>query len=300
MNVATSTEIIIPVRDYALATTLCSGQAFRWTLREGAWEGVVGSHWVQLRQKPDGLAARTAVPVPDWHWLTHYLQTEVAFRTILDSFPQDAPMRASVAACPGLRLLRQEPWECLASFIASSTKQIVQIQQIVALLAARYGTPVVVPDGHPPAHAFPAASRVAQATDADLRACKLGFRAPYLLAAARAVAEGALDLAALPALPAADARHRLQRLPGVGEKIANCVLLFAYGVQEAFPVDVWVQRALRQLYFPRRQPSRATLARFISSYFGPNAGYAQQYLFSYVRLQGRLATTLDHDQQTNA
>ena len=102
-----ASEIFIPVSDYALATTLDSGQAFRWTPRAGVWEGVIGSHWVQLRQGPDCLQARAAVPVDGWSWLTHYLQTNVAFTAILDSFPQDAPMSASVAACRGLRPTRQ-------------------------------------------------------------------------------------------------------------------------------------------------------------------------------------------------
>ncbi len=281
-------ETFLPVTGYGLAATLCSGQAFRWTLNQtGWWEGVIGSRWVQLIQLPDGLKARTTAAVTDWAWLADYLQTEIDFAAVLNSFPDDEPMRASVAACAGLRLLRQDPWECLASFMASSTKQIVQIRQIVALLCARYGEPVAVPAEHPPAFAFPTPERLAQTSETELRACKLGFRAPHLLAAARRVAEGVLDLVALRQLALADARAELMRLPGVGEKIANCVLLFAYGFPEAFPVDVWVQRALRQLYFPRRSPKRPRLLRFITTHFGPNAGYAQQYLFHYMRLQGR-------------
>ncbi|MBN2506584.1 MAG: hypothetical protein JXQ71_07810 [Verrucomicrobia bacterium] len=287
MNAATCNEICIPARNYALAATLGSGQAFRWTPCDDAWEGVVGPRWVWLRQEPGRIRARTAVPVTDWRWLTHYLQTDAPYGAILRSFPRDAPMRASVAACRGLRLLRQDPWECLASFIASSTKQIVQIRQIVASLCARYGAPIPTPPGHQPAFAFPPPQRLAQTTEADLRRCQLGFRAPYLLAAARTVDNGALDLAALPALPLAEARARLLRLPGVGDKIADCVLLFACGFAGAFPVDVWVRRALARLYFRGRLPARARLARFIATHFGPQAGYAQQYLFVYMRQHRR-------------
>ena len=133
------------------------------------------------------------------------------------------------------------------------------------------------------ARAFPAAPRLAAASEAELRACKMGFRAPYLRATAQRVAEGALDLEALRACDLAEARARLIELPGVGAKIADCVLLFAYGFPGAFPVDVWVQRALRDLYFPRRRPTAARLRRFVATHFGPEAGYAQQYLFHYMR-----------------
>ena len=182
-----------------------------------------------------------------------------------------------------MRLLRQEPWECLASFILSSTKQIVQIQQIVELLCTRFGSALAMPPGARMTHAFPTATQLATTTEADLRACKMGFRAPNLLAAARAVDSGELDLNLVGQGTVEQAREQLMRLPGVGPKIANCVLLFAYGYQQAFPVDVWVMKALRQLYFPKRQPRPERLQRFVDTYFGPNAGYAQQYLFHYMR-----------------
>jgi N-glycosylase/DNA lyase len=190
-----------------------------------------------------------------------------------------------VAACRGLRLLRQDPWECLASFILSSTKQIVQIRQIIAVLCERYGEPLAVAPGCPPAFAFPGPARLACATEAELRGCKMGFRAPYLLATARMVASGQFDLARLQSLPLEVARTELMQLPGVGRKIADCVLLFAYGFQSAFPVDVWVLKALRQLYFPRRRVSPQRLHRFAATHFGPCGGYAQQHLFHYMRIK---------------
>jgi N-glycosylase/DNA lyase len=276
-------QTLLPVRDYSLALTLNSGQAFRWQWREGAWEGVVGSRWVRLQSGEEGIRAETAGLAGDWRWLHEYLQSDLDLGTVLGTFPDDEPLRAAVAAGRGLRLLRQEPWECLASFILSSTKQIVQIRQIVAALCQRFGDPVAVPPGHEPAYSFPSAGRIAQATETDLRACKMGFRAPSLLSTARRVAHGELDLDGLRTQTAEAARAELVRLPGVGEKVANCVLLFAYGFQEAFPVDVWVMKALRQLYFPGRQPGAKRLREFTQTHFGPCAGYAQQYLFCYMR-----------------
>jgi N-glycosylase/DNA lyase len=193
-------------------------------------------------------------------------------------------MRAAVSKCRGLRLLRQEPWECLGSFILSSTKQITQIQQIIRLLCQRFGVPVVVPPDQEPAWAFPEAARLAACTEAELRDCKMGFRAPNLLRAARMVAAGEVDLEALRHRPEQEARRELIRLPGVGEKIADCVLLFGLGCASAFPVDVWVARALRRLYFPRTHPTARELRAYAARYFGGHAGYAQQYLFHYIRL----------------
>jgi N-glycosylase/DNA lyase len=274
---------LFPVRDYDLAATLTSGQAFRWRERDGGWEGVVGGRWVRLHQADQGITAQTAQAGSDWNWLAHYLQTEIDLASVWLSFPDDAPMRAAVTACRGLRLLRQEPWECLASFILSSTKQIVQIRQIVALLCERFGESLLVPAGHEPAFAFPTAHRLAACAESDLRGCKMGFRAPNLLRTAQMISAGELNLQSLHTRSVEEARDELLKLPGVGNKIANCVLLFAYGFQQAFPVDVWVMKALCELYFPKRRVNAKRLARFTATHFGANAGYAQQYLFHYMR-----------------
>ena len=279
----TGTETHLRVRDYGLAATLNSGQAFRWRKDGNGWTGVIGKHWVQLTQMHDGIRAETAAPVADWKWLRDYLRTEVNLAAVLKTFPDDKPMRAAVTACCGLRILRQAPWECLASFILSSTKQIVQIRQIIALLCERFGELVVVPPGEPPAFVFPSPTKIARATEAELRACKMGFRAPHLLATARQIAGGKFDLNRLRHLPLTEAREELMELRGVGGKIADCVLLFAYGFDAAFPVDVWVGRALRELYFPRRHVTAKRLHYFAATHFGLRAGYAQQYLFHYMR-----------------
>jgi len=294
-NVAASDETpcvargtIFRVHDYDLAATLTSGQVFRWELRDSCWEGVIGRRWVRLREDGGSITAETAEPGDDWRWLADYLQIGTSLSGVLTTFPDDEPMRAAVVACRGLRLLRQDPWECLASFILSSTKQIVQIRQIVALLCERFGGPVAVPDGCRPSFAFPPPERIAQAGEDELRACKMGFRAPNLRAAARKLAAGEVDLCRLRTMATEVARAELMRLPGVGRKIADCVLLFAYGFQDAFPVDVWVMKALQHFYFPRRRVALQRLQKFTASHFGPYAGYAQQYLFHYARVHAKL------------
>jgi N-glycosylase/DNA lyase len=274
-----------------LAATLESGQVFRWQPHKDSWLGVVGAHPVRLTQTGEGILAQTDVPMENWDWLRNFLQIETDLSSILKSFPDDEPMRTAVTACHGLRVLRQDPWECLASFILSSTKQIVQIRQIISALCARHGNPCSggLRPSHDPAlterryNSFPSPDGIARLTEADLRACKMGFRAPNLLAAARQIADGKFQLDKIRDLNYADARAELMKLRGVGGKIADCVLLFAYGFDSAFPVDVWVERALRQLYFPRRRVTEKQLLHFAATHFGPHAGYAQQYLFHYMR-----------------
>lgn len=283
----TGTKTFFPVRNYDLAATLGCGQAFRWTQRDSAWEGIIGRRWVRLRSFQQGIEAITSEPASEWTWLTDYLQTDLDLGSVLLTFPDDEPMRAAVGHCRGLRLLRQDPWECLASFILSSTKQIVQIQQIITLLCERFGEPLSTPRGAILTRAFPTAERLASATEAELRACKMGFRAPSLLAAARRIAARELDLESIRHGDVDAARAALISLRGVGDKIANCALLFAYGFQQAFPIDVWVMKALRQLYFPKRRPTPRRLLNFTSTHFGPNAGYAQQYLFHYMRTRNQ-------------
>ena len=276
-----------PVRDYDLAGTLTSGQAFRWHQEGQAWVGVIDRRWVRLQTDKSSMTAETAAPGNDWGWFIEYLQLDLNLTEVLLTFPDDDPMRSAVAACRGLRLLRQDPWECLASFILSSTKQIVQIRQIISLLCERYGEPLAVLPSHAPAFSFPSAARLARISETELRACKMGFRAPYLLETARLIAGNQFHLLRLYELPLELARGELMKLPGVGRKIADCVLLFAYGMPAAFPVDVWVMKALRQLYFPHRRPSLRRLHNFAATHFGPNAGYAQQYLFHYMRTKNQ-------------
>ncbi len=276
------TEIILPVRDYDLEATLDSGQVFHWQQKGDSWIGVVSNRWVRLTKRPGEILAEAIAP-QDWNWLREFLQTEVDLGKILKTFPDDEPMNAAVAACRGLRVLRQAPWECLASFILSSTKQIVQIRQVVSSLCECFGDELQPRPPEGPIYSFPRPEQIAGVTEAQLRNCKMGFRAPNLLAVARQIVEGDLDLEQIRRMDYSDARAELVKLRGVGGKIADCVLLFAYGFDSAFPVDIWVERALRQLYFPGRRVSEKRLRQFSATHFGPHAGYAQQYLFHYMR-----------------
>jgi N-glycosylase/DNA lyase len=191
-------------------------------------------------------------------------------------------MSAALGYCRGMRLVRQPAWECLATFITSSMKQVAHIAQISHTLRRRFGGRVAW-NGRE-LFAYPEPEAIARLTEADLRACALGYRAKNLLGAARIIAEGEVDLASVAGMDDAAARAELCRLPGVGVKVANCALLFGFERLRAFPIDVWIERVLRELYFARkRNVTPLRLREFAASYFGPYGGYAQQYLFHHAR-----------------
>ena len=274
---------IYPVRRYHLELTLTCGQAFRWTPIEHSWVGAVGEHWIRIGQDRASLIIETTHSNPNWELIEQYFQIHLDIDAITAQFPTDQHLSRAESMCRGLRLLRQPKWECLASFILSSTKQIPHIQRLTASLAEEFGKPLTVPPNHPPAFTFPTPETLATISEQHLRSLGLGYRAPYLRDTARMIAQGQVSLEEIASLPYQEARKQLETLPGVGPKIADCALLFAYGEQQAFPIDVWVQRALSELYFSTDTPSRRELETFAASYFAPFGGYAQQYLFHYMR-----------------
>jgi N-glycosylase/DNA lyase len=195
-------------------------------------------------------------------------------------------MNAARQFCRGLRIIRQPKWECLATFICSSMKQVAHIRQISLALRRRFGGRRRV--GDHVVYTFPLPQRIARVSENDLRKCALGYRARNLLMTARLVSSGKAKLEAWSALSDTDLRAELCALPGVGAKVANCVMLFAYERLRAFPIDVWIERVLKQQYFPRKKKvTEPRLREFSETYFGEHGGYAQQYLFHYVRIASR-------------
>jgi N-glycosylase/DNA lyase len=272
-------EVAAP--DFNLARTLDSGQVFHWEKCGDGYTGTIGSNGVHVEQRRNRLffAGTTAEVIENYFALDHPLAE------ICRSFPNDPAMCAARDFCEGLRIMRQPRWECLATFITSSMKQVAHIRQISQTLRKRYGKRQRVFDFE--VHTFPPSSRIAELTEQDLRACALGYRAKNLLATARLIGSGNVDLEQWNEFPDELLRARLCELPGVGAKVANCVMLFAYERLRAFPIDVWIERVLKQEYFPRKRKVTATrLCAFCETYFGEHGGYAQQYLFHHARKGG--------------
>lgn len=276
-----------------LAETLDGGQSFRWspvsTAAGGAgetgthplWAGQWSDQVVQLRLLPDRLEwrghDRSSEPA-----LRRYLALDTDWAALADALPwrSDAHLARCLAAFPGLRILRQPFGETLLGFLCSATKQIVQIKQMVALLARHHGASIA-----PGMHRLPTWTELANIPEKDLRSCQLGFRARYIHETARFLVRRPGWLAETEALPYALAKARLRELPGVGDKVADCVLLFGAGRLEAFPVDTWVLKSLARRYgLEGWKP--AQVAHFGRAHFGPLAGLAQQYLFAWERKFG--------------
>src|SRR6267143_6557628 len=281
--------------DFDLAKTLDSGQVFHWEKVGNGFVGTIGDLPVCIEQRGEVLCAKVASgssrslgrDAQDAHaTISSYFALDHPLAEICASFPNDPIMNEARDFCRGLRIARQPKWECLATFICSSMKQMAHIRQISLALRRRFGEPRKIGGGV--LHTFPPAQRIARATENDLRECALGYRAKNLLATARLVNSAECDLESWSALSDADLREKLCSLPGVGAKIANCVMLFAYERLRAFPIDVWIERVLRQSYLPRRRKMTARrLREFSETYFGEHGGYAQQYLFHHARVTSR-------------
>ena len=259
-----------------LAATLLGGQSFCWNeTAPGEFRGWIRSQPVTLSVRQRRLIWDN--PLVPGEALEHYLSLDLDLDPLL--FPaasRDQWLPQARETHPGLRPLREDPWECLANFICSSLKQIVQIRQINERLRRAFGGP---------SRDFPSPARLAQAGEKRLRQCQLGYRAKHLATTAKVLARqpGLLHIPA--AWPTERAAAHLEQLPGVGPKISRCVLLYAYGRWDAFPVDVWVARLVRELYFPRRRRPLplSELEAWSEKQFGPARGLAQLALFHWYR-----------------
>lgn len=276
-----------------LAELLDGGQAFRWHRQPDTdvFEGGWADHHVRLRVSPSPAAGgslefslpRHADHASGAAALHAYLAGPEADEDRLP-WRSDAHLAACLATFPGLRILRQPFGETLLGFVCSATKQIPQIKAMMAALAAHHGRPLATsPDAR---RALPTWAELASVSEEQLRGCSLGFRARHVAGIAAFLAVNPGWLEATERAPYPEAKARLLGLPGVGEKIADCVLLFGAGRLEAFPVDTWIVKAMERRYGLAGW-SPAQIAHFGRVHFGPQAGLAQQYLFSHERAFGR-------------
>ena len=250
--------------------TFDCGQCFRWNEdAEGRWRGVASGKAAVVWAENGRTYIECALD--DIYFWRDYLDMDTDYEEARRSIEVCDYLRDCAAYGEGIRILRQDKWEALCSFIISQCNNIPRIKGIVEKLCSLYGDIVAAPWGE--ARSFPTAERVAQLTEADLAPLRSGYRAPYILAAAKAVASGELDLEETALLPCNEARAELKKLGGVGDKVANCVVLFGLHQLDAFPVDVWIKRALAA-----NMPKE-----FDPSSLGKYAGLAQQYMFYHAR-----------------
>ena len=258
-----------------LSATLLAGQTFCWSQeKEGRFSG-----WL------DGLPIQLHIFENILHWdnpavhdkrIRRYFCLDLDLSLFWQNSLEDPWLSEACRAHPGLRPVREDPWECLVNFLCSSLKQIVQIRQINRRLRASFG---------PPDSAFPTAEVLANVEERALRNCALGYRAKHVLAAAKLLSREPDFLIIPTSLPTRLAARHLEQIPGVGPKISRCVLLYSHSRWDAFPVDVWVDRLVRDLYFPRRRKPfpQDELEQWSLRKFGPGCGLAQLRLFHWFR-----------------
>ncbi len=266
-------QVSIRAPGFNLRHTLECGQFFRWTRTPEAYVIHARGRLLEVRQQGDELLAAGAPEkfVRDFFALDHDAgRVEERLRL-------DRRLREAVEIYRGLRILRQEPWECTAAFVTSAASNIPRITRNLSDLARAYGRPVTV--GPYRSHAFPRPDELGD--EEGLRKLGLGFRARYLVEAARLARGGLLEETA--GKPYIKAKDALMTVPGVGEKVADCILLFAYGHLNAFPVDTWIRKVMRDMFFQGRKVMDRAIRRYASERWGDLAGYAQQYLYIWAR-----------------
>ena len=268
-----------------LHSTLFSGQAFRWRLEDGWFRGVVSGRAVRLRGTAEGvevdgadddgaLAAR----------IRDYLSLDTDIEGVYRAMSFDDRLREAIERYRGMRVLRQDPWECLVSFICSSASNIPRITGNIESICETFGAPLEGRENG--LHAFPTPDALAVDGAAKrMRELGLGYRAEYVEATARSVADGEVDLMSLRAAPYETALDALMSLDGVGDKVANCVMLFSLDKPEAFPVDTWIDKAMREWYLGGAKVPRTKMRLWAMEHFREYAGYANHYLFHDRRIR---------------
>jgi N-glycosylase/DNA lyase len=271
-------EIAAP--EFSLQASLSSGQAFRWRTHDGWSYGFIGASVLKVRQEGDRLFCESSDPRLTEPDIRRYFALDLDLPEILSSIDADMQIHQAILRHRGLRILRQDGWETLASFICASFNNIKRIEGMIERLCQAYGEPVSLNGFR--GFGFPRPEVIAGTSERRLRSVGLGYRAPYLKATARLVADGRLPLGQLRRVGYDAAKRALLGCEGVGDKVADCVALFGCEQYEAFPIDVWMERAMRY-YFRHRRMTRKLVHDYARWHFGPYAGYAQQYLYHDVR-----------------
>ncbi|MBE5953692.1 MAG: DNA-3-methyladenine glycosylase 2 family protein [Lachnospiraceae bacterium] len=288
MNIYSENKNIIinELSDFDIEEVLECGQCFHFTkLGESNYELLAFGKYLNVTQHGTKLIMHnTSMEEFDSCWKQYFDLDRDYFSIKSNILKLDSRLKEAVESKPGIRILRQEFFETLISFIISQNKQIPHIKQIVHTISERFGSEIVLEEGRK-VYAFPTVEQLSKVTEDELRECKVGFRAPYIKCAVSMVASGEITEEKLLSMTVGDAREKLMTIKGVGEKVANCVLLFGLGFTDTFPIDVWMKRIMEYMYYDKPQDKKVIEA-FAMEKYGDLAGYAQQYLFFYGRENG--------------
>ena len=285
--------MIIHVKDnFDLHLALMGGQAFRWQPKGEGYRGVVGGLLLEVDQHQDSFRIQVCnranhKELSDEEirqYLERYFRVDENARDIQVALCEDQVLAPIVRNLGAIRILRQDPWECIVSYICSIDSNIPKIRTNIASICRVFGEKIPAGPGTPE-HAFPPMQVIADSSEEGLRSLGLGFRAPYLLKTAQGLLRGEFDFVDMKTQNIDRVRVDLQSLPGIGPKVAECVLLYSLDRLDAFPIDRWVRRAVLHLYFEGENVPDKEIKAWALDRFGSLSGYAQQYLFEWGRLE---------------
>jgi N-glycosylase/DNA lyase len=264
----------IRTKDFSLDHTLSCGQVFRWE-KNDHWTGIVNGAVIHAKQDGDELEIESSLAKDT---IIDYFRLDDDIGKIYASINRDEKIASLINKYRGLRLIRQDPWECLISYICSSNNTIRNISNSIKRMCECFGNEI-----EKGIYSFPAPEALANIELCDMSKCRLGFRTPRVLKVANMVANREFDLYGIKDLSYMEGRQELVKIEGVGNKIADCVLLFAFGKLESFPVDTHIEQIMERYYGSNfkgaKSKKRDEIADFARSYFGKYCGYAQEYLY---------------------
>jgi len=269
------------VEHFKTADTFLCGQCFRWDREDdGSFTGVAMGKVINIRETEDGLVLSNCDEDDFLNVWRPYLDLDTDYGAIKKVLSADAHLKKAAEFGGGIRILNQDPFECLISYIISTQNNIPRIKKIINTLCRMYGE--VISFGDREYHTFPDCTTIASLTESDLSPLNAGYRVPYIIDGAKKVASGEIELNKLFAMTTSSARDELMKIKGVGPKVADCTLLFSLKKRDAFPVDVWMQKIMRSLYLGESATLKE-ISAFGAEKFGELSGIAQQYLFYYAR-----------------
>jgi N-glycosylase/DNA lyase len=252
-------DIIIKKQDFELDDTLDCGQAFRWEKTEKGYKGYFYNNYLELEEENDEIIFKNTSEKDFNEIWNEYFDFNTDYSELKKLFSEDETMKKACEYAKGIRLLKQNSWETVCSFIISQNNNIPRIKKIISEMCRHY-------------NGFPTAEALAGETPESINFLKTGFRAKYIIDASEKVASGKINLENIAKMPLEYARKELMTVKGIGFKVADCILLYGMYRTDAFPVDVWIKRAMAE-YYPEGFPE----------YLDKYKGIAQQYLFHYIR-----------------
>lgn len=276
-------EIEINVEYFNLKYTLECGQCFRWkSLDNGTYVGIIRDRVIKIRQEGDKLYVKSDKDKNLEDVVREYFELDKDYKAIEERITKvDEYVKKAVKNTSGLRHLKQDFFETIISYVISANNNIPRISKSVTEISRRFGKEIEF-EGEK-YYLFPRPEELSSVTIDEYRECGVGFRDKYIYNIVKKINSGEIDLEKMQQMDTSDLRALLLTLMGIGPKVADCILLFSCSKQEVFPIDVWVERVMKKLYFKDKEANKKEILKYADQNFGKDAGIIQQHLFYNIR-----------------